>query len=111
MIRTVVGPAAATDRHYVMSQEVTDDDWRLRGQERYLSDVTLFWRAWHPSRPNWDHEHCSFCWAKFMDRPDVSDVLREGYATADECDWVCADCARDFARRFGFTLVGGPGAT
>ncbi|HVT89361.1 MAG TPA: hypothetical protein VHD56_10950 [Tepidisphaeraceae bacterium] len=94
-----------------MSQQVTDDDWRLQGQERYLSNATLFWRSWHQSRPNWDHDYCSFCWAKFMDRQDVSDVLREGYTTDDEYHWVCADCAHDFAPRFKFMLVGVPAAT
>jgi hypothetical protein len=83
-------------------------DWRLQGQERYLSDARLFWRPWHQSRPNWDHDHCSFCWAKFTDRDDVPGVLREGYTTDDEYYWVCADCVRDFVPRFKFTLVGGP---
>jgi hypothetical protein len=67
-----------------MSQQVTDDDWRLQGQERYLSNATVYWRPWHQSRPNWDHDPCFFCWAKFMDRADVQDVLREGYTTDDE---------------------------
>ena len=93
-----------------MSQ-ATNDDWRLLGQERYLSNATLFWRAWHRSRPNCDHDHCTFCWEKFMDRDDVPDVLRGGYTTDDEYHWVCANCARDFAPRFNFKLVGGPAAT
>lgn len=94
-----------------MSQQVSDDDWRLQSQERYLSNATLFWRAWHQSRPNWDHDHCSFCSAKFMDRTDGSAVLHDGYTTENEYYWVCADCARDFAQRFKFNLIGGPAAT
>jgi len=94
-----------------MSQRFTNDDWRLQGQERYLSRATLFWRAWHQSRPNWDHDHCAFCRAKFLGRGDVPDVLREGYTTEDEYHWVCGDCARDFAPGFKFTLIGGPAAT
>jgi hypothetical protein len=105
------GVGSATDWHSVMSQQVTDDDWRLQGQERYLSNATLFWRSWQQSRPNWDHDHCSFCWAKFLDRDDAPDVLREGYTTDDAYRWICASCAADFAARFKFTLIGGPAAT
>ncbi|HEX8522435.1 MAG TPA: hypothetical protein VF669_09275 [Tepidisphaeraceae bacterium] len=101
----------ARARRSVMSQKVTDDDWRLLGQERYLSAATLFWRAWHETRPGWDHDHCEFCNAKFMDREGVADVLREGYTTDDGYRWVCAGCASDFAERFKFKLVGGPAAT
>jgi hypothetical protein len=94
-----------------MSQQPTDTDWRLQGQEKYLSDARLFWRRWSETRPGWDHDHCEFCWAKFMDRNDVPGILREGYTTDDEYHWICAGCAADFATRFGFTLVGGPAAT
>lgn len=68
----------------------------------------MYWRSWHETRPGWDHDHCEFCWAKFMDRDDVEDVLREGYTTADEYWWVCAVCANDFAARLQLTLVDGP---
>jgi hypothetical protein len=94
-----------------MSQQVTDDDWRLQGQERYLSGATLYWRVWHGTRAGWDHDHCEFCFTKFMDRADVPDVLGEGYTTDDEYRWVCAKCAADFAARFKFKFVGGPAAT
>ena len=52
-----------------------------------------------------------FAEAKFMDRDDVPDVLREGYMTNDEYRWVCSNCAADFANRFKLTLIGGPAAT
>jgi hypothetical protein len=94
-----------------MSQGVTDDDWRLQGQERFLTGATLHWRAWHQPSPNWDHDHCVFCWAKFADRAAAADVLREGYTTDEECHWVCASCAADFAKRFKLALIGGPAAT
>jgi hypothetical protein len=94
-----------------MSQQINDDDWRLRGQEDVLAGATLYWRAWHQTRPRGDHDHCEFCWAKFMDRDDVPDVLRAGYTTDDEYRWVCTRCAADFADRFQFKLVAGPTAT
>jgi hypothetical protein len=61
-----------------------DSDWRLQGQESYLKGVTLVRRAWRvpTSNPAWDHDHCEFCWAKFMDA-DSPHVMREGHATGD----------------------------
>jgi len=94
----------------VMSQSIKDDDWRLRGQERYLAHAQLFWRVWSQRHPDWDHDHCAFCWAKFavFEAPDIQ---HEAYTTADDFHWVCAEWARDFASRFNSTLVGGPAAT
>ena len=40
-------------------------DWRLRGQERYLTGREFVWREYTAPRPDWDHDHCEFCWAKF----------------------------------------------
>lgn len=93
-----------------MSQGATDDDWRLAGQESFLSGATLYWRVWQETRPGWDHDHCEFCNAKFMDRTDVANVQHEGYATDDEYRWVCAGCASDFVSRFQLKLIGGPAA-
>jgi len=42
------------------------NDWRLGGQDRYLKGVTLLRRAYTRYREGWDHDHCAFCWAKFM---------------------------------------------
>jgi hypothetical protein len=94
-----------------------DDDWRLQGQEKYLSGVRLVWKQYREWSPSHEHDHCSFCWAKFMDRDDVTDVLREGYAAQgagpqgqDDYHWVCANCVRDFSDRFRWTVEGGPHA-
>lgn len=81
-------------------------DWRLRGQEKYLAGVTLVHRAYrrYTANRDWDHDHCAFCWAKFMveDRPDV---LHEGYATTDDYHWICEPCFRDFQEQFRWTVV------
>jgi hypothetical protein len=92
-----------------MSQSVSDNDWRLMGQARYLSGATFHWRTWHETLVGWDHDHCEFCFTKISNRPELSDAVREGYATADQSCWVCATRAADFGDRFSFTLVGGPG--
>jgi hypothetical protein len=83
-------------------------DWRLQGQEKYLQGVTLAFRTYrrYLHNPSWDHDHCEFCWAKFME--DVPDALHEGYCTLDEDRWICPDCFRDFRERFDWTLDPAP---
>jgi hypothetical protein len=90
-----------------MSDE--ESDWRLQGQEKYLVGVTLVHRAYrrYAANPRWDHDHCEFCWDKFMVE-DLPDVLHEGYCTLDEYRWICATCFADFKGRFGWTVDPGP---
>lgn len=82
------------------------DDWRLMGQERVLQGATLYWTAYRQPSPNWDHDHCAFCWVRFMERGAVTpdDALQEGYCTEDRYHWVCESCAKDFVERFAFRL-------
>ncbi len=79
---------------------------------------------WVPIEPlGWDHDHCEFCWAKFME-PGSSeearryveedpDVFTEGYAATEEhpnglrYHWVCPRCFDDFADRFGWAVIEG----
>lgn len=74
-------------------------DWRLTGQERYLKGATLRRRRWTLQTPEWDHDHCEFCWAKFPDE------LPEGYATEDSYRWICEQCFTDFREMFEWKLV------
>lgn len=81
------------------------------GQE-HLKGATLERRPFDPSRGrsdslrSWDHDHCEFCWAKFMPAETAYDssVLTEGYATEDG-RWVCAECLADFRAEFDWTVV------
>jgi hypothetical protein len=83
-----------------------DTDWRLRGQENYLAGAKLVHRAYRQYAANrqWDHDHCAFCWAKFM-VGDSLDMLHEGYATEDDYHWICESCFEDFREQFKWTLV------
>jgi hypothetical protein len=84
-----------------MLAPMTDPDWRLQGQERYLKGAALTRRRWRESRRGWDHDHCEFCSIKFTDERDP-DALHEGWATVDEYRWICDNCYRDFKERFGW---------
>ena len=105
---------------------VEDDDWRLTGQEKYLHGAKLVRKAYHAQSATSEHEHCEFCWAKFMD-PAFSeehrefivanpDVLTEGFAVQgrspgggldDDFWWVCPGCVADMTERFEWTVVDG----
>ena len=85
---------------------IEKEDWRLQDQQRYLTGAILFWQAWGPpkDRPEWDHDHCAFCWQKFMDGDDA-EVQKEGYATEDGRYWVCKRCFEDFSELFRWTIA------
>ena len=80
-------------------------DWRLFGQEKYLKGVTLVHRRYrqYAPNPNWDHDHCSFCWASF-DAEDP-ESLPQGYATEDDYHWICEKCFEDFKDLFGWEVI------
>jgi hypothetical protein len=100
------------------------DDWR----RRFCSELDLppgailVLKRYRAPSERWDHEHCLFCWAKFMD-PDLSeasrqfieanpDVLTEGYTLSEEPeldDWVCPQCVEDFAEEYQLRIVDGRG--
>jgi hypothetical protein len=79
------------------------DDWRLQGQDGYLTGVTLYRRAWTQSRPHWDHDHCEFCGTEFS---TSSDGLHVGWTTDDEYRWMCGTGLTDFRQRFGWVIAG-----
>jgi len=85
---------------------VDSSDWRLQGQERYLKGVELHWCAYrrYPDNLDWDHDHCQFCWAKFMVE-DFPDAMHEGYCTLDEYHWICSQCFEDFKDMFAWRVV------
>ena len=78
----------------------------------YLKGVALVHRPYrrNPIDPTWDHDHCAFCWAKFMVE-DYPDVLHQGYATADDHQWICERCFEDFKDSFQWTLIGSHDST
>jgi len=64
----------------------------------------------------WDHDHCDFCWAKFMAREIAEhdpEILAAGYTIASEkrsTFWICPSCFEDFKERFAWTVVPSEGA-
>jgi hypothetical protein len=79
------------------------NDWRLTNQERYLKGVTLVWHPYAPARRKNDHDHCEFCWAKFMQTAQP-ETLQEGYSTPDRERWICKGCFDDFVDLFSWKV-------
>jgi len=75
------------------------NDWRLTNQERYLKGVVLYWKRYQPANSGNDHDHCEFCFAKFMEG-QLPDTLQEGYTTEDGYWWICKPCFEDFKDMF-----------
>ena len=88
---------------------VDPSDRRLMGQEKYLKGAVWVRRTYrrYAKNPNWDHDHCRFCYGKFMVE-DIPDVLHEGYATLDDYHWICLTCFDDFKEMFEWTVAGAP---
>ena len=76
---------------------IAQNDWHLHGQQDYLIGVTLIRQPWRPADPRNDHDHCEFCWEKFV---GFAGCLHEGYATEDRRYWICEECFRDIRERF-----------
>lgn len=93
-------------QHFIGARDAVtaaeDSDWRLTNQAAYLTGVVLVRRPYRAYREGWDHDHCEFCWAKFMEPPNGD--IHEGYATVDDYRWICPQCFDDFQARFGWRL-------
>lgn len=83
---------------------ITKEDWRYINGERLKGKEFIF-KEYKPINDDNDHDHCSFCWAKFS--LTINDALKKGYQTILEPitwegkkrnrdEWVCSDCFKDF---------------
>ena len=90
------------------------DDWRLTPTNESQFRGAVFTRkAYVPSSPSWDHDHCSFCWAEFLPAGVAAHeepTFHEGYATVGppanprpDYYWVCPTCFEDFRERLEWT--------
>lgn len=78
------------------------NDWRFKGQDEYLDNITLSLSKFVVLDPASDHEHCEFCTAKFS---ECEGDLHEGYHTNDKKFWICRDCFHDFSYMFNWTVI------
>jgi len=78
------------------------------GQENYLVGLAFKRMPWATADPDWDHDHCAFCWKKLWDRASNESEAAIGYATEDEYSWICDVCFAAFKERFRGSVVEHP---
>lgn len=79
---------------------IQKDDWRLTNQEVYLKGKNLQFKQYKKYREGWDHDHCEFCFTKFMESNTSEEFQKEGYTTSDNYHWICKQCFEDFKEYF-----------
>lgn len=84
--------------------------------------ATLTWKRYQPRRPAWEHEHCEFCFHKFLDPNYASSHAKmlsddpvgssdAGYTNVHDSGrpagewWVCRECFSDFEDEFHWTVA------
>jgi hypothetical protein len=92
------------------------------GQENYLRGATLTWKNYQALSAEWEHEHCEFCFHKFLDpnySPAHAQALRDhpekqdsaGYTNLEDPGrpagkwWICERCFADFEEEFGWNMI------
>jgi hypothetical protein len=110
------------------------ENWRY-SRICHLQGSTFSFAKYQAPSDDWDHDHCSGCWAKFAEF-DGPEILHSGYVTKTpeaeidepefitECkkmgmralpqpqvggywlEWVCSRCFTDFRELLGFTVEG-----
>jgi len=84
---------------------MTDEDWRLQGQEAYLTGVTLYHKEYTRYSEAWDHDHCEFCGISFAEVGLIPEALHVGYTTSDNYRWICDKCFLDFKDTFQWNVA------
>jgi hypothetical protein len=92
------------------------------GQESYLRGAALTWKNYRALSPEWEHEHCEFCFHKFLDphySPLHAQALSQepenhssaGYTNVEAPEvpagkwWICETCFEHFRDEFGWSVV------
>jgi len=112
---TVFSFIAEGRRHLGVAIADMDGDWRLTGANEIAFRGAVFVRKTYTQwSPEWDHDHCSFCWADFVQAGapgDNAGALHEGYSTPGppsepraDYYWVCPSCFDDFRERLEWTV-------
>lgn len=83
----------------ITNREQLVNDWRYRGQDKYLMGKTVCKSSF--TIKDGDHSHCVFCWAKFSCNQQD---LKVGFCTEDRYHWICDDCFNDFRQIFKLEL-------
>ena len=91
-----------------------EGDWRLEHlrTQPFLRGACFQRTLYKTNHPDWDHDHCAGCWAKFAENASEPELIeQEGYATTSNYekgagyDWVCVTCFALFKDEMGWIEV------
>ena len=94
---------------YFLCVAAPENGWRLLNAE-FLRRQKFRFKRYIAPRPEWDHDHCSGCWAKFMDRAGPG-IQLDGYAVTADGErregyhWVCASCFEALKDQLDWSVV------
>src|SRR5947207_12022537 len=80
---------------------IPDDDWRL-GHAKTYDGATWHRRRYFIWKPNWDHDHCEFCFASFevpgSKAAQDDDTQTEGWTSEDDTTGSAIPASPTFER-------------
>jgi hypothetical protein len=86
--------------------------WRIDNAKQ-LKGLQLQPQRYAKWSENWDHDHCTACWAKFAEF-EGADIQHEGYATCEDYpkgaryEWVCKSCFDDLKVEMQWSEISAP---
>lgn len=86
--------------------EESPNQWKI-DNARLLRGYTLYFQPYSRWSDEWEHDHCTACWAKFAEF-DGPEILHEGYATGEDYPkgaryaWICPSCFAELADVLGW---------
>jgi hypothetical protein len=77
--------------------------------------LTFIQREYQKPRPEWDHDHCEICFAKFMEEAaclephsqedNIQEILHNGFNSIDNYRWICPRCFQENREQYRWNLV------
>jgi hypothetical protein len=81
-----------------------DDAWII-AREKLIRSKNLHWSRYTQPSPDWDHDHCEFCFRRFAEpSAGYNDSVETGYTTPDRFNWICRGCVEKYKDRFNWVV-------
>jgi len=84
------------------NKKIPLDDCRRFNQEVYLKGATFSFKKYKMPKPEWDHDHCKFC---FKTISEFEGDLNDAYTTQDDYHWICPQCFEDFKEEYEWKVL------
>lgn len=84
---------------------IDNNDWRLSFGQTPEIYQQYQWslKPWTSTDPNWDHDHCEFCFQKISNLKEEDSEL-EGWTDDEKNHWICKTCFEDFQDMYQWNL-------